>query len=61
LYNKNLLHESNMLELLKKLMGGDALGLAKIVCPSTGECQCQEARVGVLGSRAERGYRGLCG
>jgi hypothetical protein len=24
-------------------MGGKALGLAKIICPSTGECQGQEA------------------
>jgi hypothetical protein len=28
-------------------MGGEALGLAKIICPSTGECQGQEA--GVVG------------
>jgi hypothetical protein len=40
-------------------MGGEALGLAKILCPSTGECQGQEVRVGGLGSRAEGGYRGL--
>jgi hypothetical protein len=33
-------------------MGGDALGLAKIICPSTEECQGQEAGVGGLGSRA---------
>jgi hypothetical protein len=32
-------------------MGGKALGLAKIICPSTGECQGQEAGVGGLGSR----------
>jgi hypothetical protein len=31
-------------------MGGEALGLVKIVCPSTGECQGQEAGVGGLGS-----------
>ena len=24
-------------------MGGEALGLAKIICPGTGECQGQEA------------------
>jgi hypothetical protein len=40
-------------------MGGEALGLAKIICPSTGECQGQEAGVGRLGSRAGGGYRGL--
>jgi hypothetical protein len=31
-------------------MGGEALGLEKIICPSTGECQCQEAGVGGLGA-----------
>jgi hypothetical protein len=40
-------------------MGGEALGLAKTICPSTGECQGQEAGVGRLVSRAEGGYRGL--
>jgi hypothetical protein len=35
-------------------MGGEALGLVKIICPSTGECQGQEAEVGELGSRAGR-------
>jgi hypothetical protein len=35
-------------------MGGEALGLVKILCPSIGECQGQEARVGGLESR-ERG------
>jgi hypothetical protein len=35
------------------------LGLGKIICPSTGECQGQEARVGGLGSTAGGGYRGL--
>jgi hypothetical protein len=34
-------------------MRGEALGLAKIIFPSTGECQGQEARVGRLGSRVE--------
>jgi hypothetical protein len=32
-------------------MGGEALGLVKILCPSIGECQGQEVGVGVLGSR----------
>jgi hypothetical protein len=36
-----------------------ALGLAKIICPSTGECQGQEAGVGELGSRLRGRYRGL--
>jgi hypothetical protein len=40
-------------------MRGEALGIAKIICPSTGECQDQEAGVGRLGSRAGGGYRGL--
>ena len=40
-------------------MGGEALGLAKSICPSTGECQGQEAGVGGLGSRAGGGYRAL--
>ena len=38
-----------------------ARGLAKIICPSTGECQSQEAGVGGFGSWAEEGYRGLWG
>jgi hypothetical protein len=40
-------------------MGGEALGLAKIICPSTQECQGQEAGVGRLGSRVEGVGRGL--
>ena len=40
-------------------MGGEAFGLVKIICPSTGECQGQEAGVGGLGSRARRGDRGF--
>jgi hypothetical protein len=40
-------------------VGGEALGLAKIIYPSIGECQGQEAGVGGLGSRAGGGYRGL--
>ena len=42
-------------------MGGEALGLAKIICSSTGACPCLEVGVGVLGSRAggREGYRGL--
>ena len=32
-------------------MGGEAIGLVKVLCPSIGECQGQEAGVGRLGSR----------
>jgi len=32
-------------------MGGETLGLVKILCPSIGECQGLEAGVGGLGSR----------
>ena len=42
-------------------MGGEAPGLAKIICPSTGESQGQAAGVGGLGSRAGGGYRGILG
>jgi hypothetical protein len=42
-------------------MGGEALGLAKIICPNIGECQGQEAGVGGLGSRVGGGYKGLLG
>ena len=42
-------------------MGGEAFGLGKIICLSTGECQDQEVGVGVLGNRVGRGYRGLWG
>jgi hypothetical protein len=31
-------------------MEGEALGLANFLCPSTGECQGQEAEVGGLGA-----------
>jgi hypothetical protein len=36
-------------------MGREALGLEKIIFPSTGECQDQEVGVGGLGRRAEEG------
>jgi hypothetical protein len=42
-------------------MGGEALGLVKIIYPSTGECQGQKTGMGRLGSRAGGGYRGLLG
>jgi hypothetical protein len=32
-------------------MGGESLGLEKIICPSIGECQDQKLGVGELGSR----------
>jgi hypothetical protein len=38
---------------------GETLGLAKIICLSTGECQGQEVGTGGLGSREEGWYRGL--
>ena len=37
-------------------MGGEALGPVKVLCPSVGECQGQEAGVDGLGSRG-RGKR----
>ena len=40
-------------------MGGEALGLVKIICPSTGEFQGQEAGMSGSGSRpGEGGDRG---
>ena len=42
-------------------MGGEALGLAKSICPNTGEYQGQEAGVGGLESRVGGGYKGLLG
>jgi hypothetical protein len=33
-------------------MGEEALGIVKIIFPSIGECQGQEAGLGELGSRA---------
>jgi hypothetical protein len=36
-------------------VGGEALGLSKIICLSTGECQGQEVGVGGLGSWAGGG------
>jgi hypothetical protein len=40
-------------------MGGEALGLVKIICPSTREWQGQEVGVGRLGNREGVGYKGL--
>jgi hypothetical protein len=40
-------------------MGREALGIAKIIYPSMGECQGQEAGVGGLESRARGVYRGF--
>ena len=40
-------------------MGGEALGIAKIICPSIGESQGQEAGVGGLGKKAGVGIEGL--
>jgi hypothetical protein len=35
-------------------MGGEALGPVKVLCPSIGECQGQEAGAGGLVSRGSR-------
>jgi hypothetical protein len=43
--------------LVRPSMGGEALGLAMIIYPSTGECQGQEMGLGRLGSRVGGGYR----
>ena len=41
-------------------MGGEALGPVKVLCPSIGECQGQEAGVGGLVSRERsEGNRGF--
>jgi hypothetical protein len=40
-------------------MGGEALGLVKILCSSIGECQGQEEGVGELGSMVGGWYRGI--
>jgi hypothetical protein len=42
-------------------MRGEALGFEKIISPSTGEFQGQEAGVGGLQSRAGEWYRGHLG
>jgi hypothetical protein len=39
-------------------MGGEALGLAKIISPNTGECQGQEVGVCGLGSGGGGGVYG---
>jgi hypothetical protein len=40
-------------------MGGEALGPVKVLCPTIGECQGQEAGVGGLVSRARGEGRGV--
>jgi hypothetical protein len=40
-------------------LGGEDLGLPKIICLNKRECKGQEAGVGGLESRAGRGYKGL--
>jgi hypothetical protein len=40
-------------------MGGEALGLVTIICPSTRKCQGQEAEMVGSGSRVGGGHRGL--
>jgi hypothetical protein len=41
-------------------MGGETLGPVKVLCPSIGECQGQEAGVSRLGSRGSgKGDKGF--
>jgi hypothetical protein len=40
-------------------MGGETLGLAKIIYPSTGECQGQEVGVADWGAGRYRGFSGF--
>jgi hypothetical protein len=40
-------------------MGGEALGPVKVLCPSIGECQGQEAEGGVGEQKEGRGDRGF--
>ena len=42
-------------------MEGEALDLAKIICPSKGKCQCLEVGMCVLWIKVGEGYRGLSG
>ena len=43
-------------------MGGEALGLVKVLCPSVGECQGHEVGLGGLVSRGRGdGVRGFFG
>ena len=42
-------------------MGGEALGLANVICHSIDECQGQEAGLSGFGIRAGGVYRGLLG
>jgi hypothetical protein len=42
-------------------LGGEALGLVKIICPNTVECQGQEMGVSRLGSRVGKGIGGFGG
>jgi hypothetical protein len=40
-------------------MGGESFGSVKVLCPSIGECQGQEAGVGGLVSRGRREGMGV--
>ena len=40
-------------------MGGEAVGIVRIICPSTGECQGQEAGVGRVRERGGEGIGGF--
>ena len=44
---------------IRPSMGGEAFGLVKIICPSTGECQGQEVGVGGLGTGQGEGIGGF--
>jgi hypothetical protein len=46
-YSKHLKCDSDS----RSSMGGEALGLVKVLCPSIGECLGQVVEVGGLGSR----------
>jgi hypothetical protein len=41
------------------LIGGEALGPVKVLCPSVGECLGQEVGVGGLGSRRRGNDQGF--
>jgi hypothetical protein len=42
-------------------MEGEVLGLSKIICPSTRDCQGQEVGSGWVGEQSRGGYSGLLG
>ena len=54
-------HNSAHIIIVSAINWRRGLGLAKVICPNTGQCQGQEAGVGGLRSRVGEGYRGLWG